>query len=171
MRFLILALTLAACQAAPPAERVSAVPTEPALLSPSPAGQGPTVSFGTRRIPVEVADTPDSRRKGLSGRPSLAQDTGLVLAWPSPTVVGIWMPDMKFAIDVIFVRDSRVVFIEANARPCPSMDDCPTFGPDTPVDYVLEVPAGSVARWGLKTGDAMQLSGNGKAQPDGPEEF
>lgn len=171
MRFLCLALTLVACQAGVPTDRVSAVPTEPAVLSPSPVPSGAAVVFGNRRIPVEVAATAESRRQGLSGRASLAQDTGLVLAWASPTTVGIWMPDMNFAIDVIFVRDNKVIFIQPDAQPCPDRINCPTFGPDTPVHFVLEVPAGSVARWGLKTGDAMTLTGHGPLQPDDPMDF
>lgn len=164
MRFLFLALTLLSCQAGVPADRVSVAPADPVRLSPSPAvSAGPTIRFGDRIIPVEVADTTESRRIGLSGRQSLAPDTGLVLAWPKPTQVSIWMPDMNFAIDVIFVRAGKVVALYADAQPCPPNGNCPTFGPDTPVDYVLEVPAGSAARWGLKAGDAIALTGQNMA--------
>jgi uncharacterized membrane protein (UPF0127 family) len=123
------------------------------------------VSFGARAIPVEIADTDESRRVGLSGRDSLAPDTGLVLAWSSPEYVGIWMPDMHFAIDVVFVRSGKVVAIYPDAQPCKPGGECPTFGPEIAVDYVLEVPSGSTARWGLIVGDAMQLSGGAQATP------
>jgi uncharacterized membrane protein (UPF0127 family) len=161
MRYLIFALMLSACQpVTPPADTVATTPTLNVALSPSPAAEvAKAVLFGDRTIPVEIADTEESRRQGLSGRPSLAPDTGLVLWWDEPEQVGIWMPDMRFAIDVIFVRDNRVVAVYADAKPCPPSGYCPTFGPDTPVDYVLEVPTGSAARWGLKAGDAITLRG------------
>jgi uncharacterized membrane protein (UPF0127 family) len=161
MRYLIFAAMLAACHPVtpPPADPIAATPTLNVALSPSPAAAAQAVVFGDRTIAVEIADTEESRRQGLSGRPSLAEDTGLVLWWDTPEPVGIWMPDMRFAIDVIFVRDSRVVAVYADAKPCPPSGYCPVFGPETAVDYVLEVPAGSAARWGLKTGDALTLRG------------
>jgi hypothetical protein len=108
-------------------------------------------------VSVDVADDDASRKQGLSGRPSLAPDTGLALFWYAPVDVRIWMPDMNFPIDVIFVSQGKVVMIYPDAQPCPSRGDCPDFGPDQAVDYVIEVPAGSAAQWGLKTGDAVQL--------------
>lgn len=161
MRYLILALMVAGCQpVTPSADRVATTPTVEVVLSPSPPVSGPpAVVFGDRTIAIELAATNESRRQGLSGRASLAPDTGLVLWWPEPELVGIWMPDMNFAIDVVFVRGDRVVAVYADAQPCKPAGYCPTFGPETPVDYVLEVPAGSAARWGLKAGDAITLRG------------
>lgn len=115
------------------------------------------VSFGSRSIPVDLAWTPASRQQGLSGRPCLAKDTGLVLGWDEPTPVSIWMPNMNFAIDVIFVRAEKVVSIYSDAQPCIPGQACPAFGPKDPVDYVLEVPAGSAVEWGLTVGDRITL--------------
>lgn len=169
MRFLIAALVLAACQAGAPSVQTSAVPTNASTVSPSPSPAAlakAQVVLGTRTIPVEVADTPATREQGLSGRASLAQDTGLVLAWPMPTKALIWMPDMNFAIDVIFVRDEKVVAVYPDAQPCPKNGPCPAFGPDSGVNFVLEAPTGSATRWNLKVGDSIKLVGAGAAQPD-----
>lgn len=147
-------LLLAACQPLPqPADE----PIKDALAIASPAA-GPRVTMGDVSIAVELADTFETRKRGLSGRASLAADTGLVLYWNEPTVAKIWMPDMNFPIDVVFVRQGKVVGLYENAQPCPPGGPCPTFGPDTPVDYVLEVPAGSAERWQLKVGDSIQLT-------------
>ena len=170
MHFLLFALLLTACQSGVPQETAASQPALAASPAPAPAASA-TVSFGDRQIAVGVAATPESRRQGLSGRASLAEDTGLVLLWPRPTFAPIWMPNMKFAIDVVFVRDNRVVAIYADRQPCPSLDDCPTFGPSIPVHYVLEVPAGSCARWGLKEGMDIRLTGAQTALDDGPEDY
>lgn len=183
MRYLVVMLfALAACQAAPlpavtPAVSASTLaaapggtagPTAPspgATAAPSPAPAAscqPTTSLSTvvvagRTIPVDLAFTSQSRTRGLSGRPCLAKDTGLVLGWDTPTMTRIWMPDMNFAIDVIFVRAGKVIMIYADAQPCAPGGPCPTFGPDEAVDYVLEVPAGSAKAWGLEKGAAIVL--------------
>jgi uncharacterized membrane protein (UPF0127 family) len=116
------------------------------------------VTVGNQTVLVDVADTEQLRATGLSGRPSLAKNTGMVLYWDRPEVTSIWMPDMNFALDVIFVRDGKITYIERDAQPCPSRADCPSFGPNTAVDYVLEVPAGSVAEWKVKVGDSITLT-------------
>ncbi|MEB3328006.1 MAG: DUF192 domain-containing protein [Candidatus Sericytochromatia bacterium] len=115
------------------------------------------VLVGERRLPVDLALTPEARVKGLSGRPCLARGTGLVLGWERPTEARIWMPDMRFAIDVVFVRAERVVAIYPDAQPCVEGQPCPTFGPAEPVDYVLEVPAGTCAELGVVVGAAISL--------------
>lgn len=182
MRYLLVSLlALAACQAVPApaitpavsASTIAAAPspsaaaptatTTPAEASPRPAAScTPTASKSTirvadRTIPVDLAYTQATRTKGLSGRPCLAEGTGLVIGWDAPTFTKIWMPDMNFAIDVLFVRDGKVIMVYADAQPCATKADCPTFGPDIPVDYVLEVPAGSAKAWGVAQGAAIEL--------------
>lgn len=160
MPYLLLTfLLLAGCVGAPSADGPRAEQTV-AKASPQPSAQPqkrPFVQLAGRDIAVTLADTPRLREVGLSGTPSLAPDTGMVLLFDFPQVVRIWMPDMAFALDVVFVSDGHVVHIEENAQPCPDRTNCPTFGPDGLVDYVLEVPAGSAARWGVKRGDAIKL--------------
>ncbi|MEB3284116.1 MAG: DUF192 domain-containing protein [Candidatus Sericytochromatia bacterium] len=132
---------------APPPPEASCTPTQATSR----------VTFKTYSIPVDLAWTPESRQKGLSGRPCLAKDTGLVLGWDEPTPVRIWMPDMNFAIDVVFVRSNSVLAIYEDAQPCVPGENCFSFGPPELSNYVLEVPAGSVARWKLRVGDPITL--------------
>lgn len=144
---------IAACQPAPAAADREILASPPAV----PVAAGPRVVIGDRVVPVEVADTEASRRQGLSGRASLAENTGLVLFWNEPTVTGIWMPDMNFAIDVIFAAGGHIVDLYTNAQPCPPGGPCPVFGPREPVNWVLEVPAGSALAWNLQVGQAIRL--------------
>lgn len=136
-------------------------PAETSLSSPAPLATpmaaGAHAVVGSREIPVEIADTPESRRQGLSGRESLARDTGMALVWTTPMAVKIWMPDMRFPLDVLFVKDQRLHALYEDVQPCLQDEACPSFGPDDAVDWVLEVPAGSARRWGLKAGDPVVL--------------
>jgi uncharacterized membrane protein (UPF0127 family) len=63
---------------------------------------------------VELADTPESRRKGLLGRRDLPPSSALILR-PCFSVHTAFMP---FAIDVVFVRrDGVVVKVARNLMP------------------------------------------------------
>ena len=113
------------------------------------------LSLGASEVVVEVADTSETRRRGLSGREELPWGTGLFFVFDEPGEHGIWMPDMNFAIDVLWLdSDMRVVHIVEHMSP----ESYPeVFRSPVPALYVLEVPAGYVAAEGLCVGDVATL--------------
>jgi len=113
------------------------------------------VVIGETKITVDVADSPSERTQGLSGRASLRPGSGLLFIFDEAAIHGIWMKDMYFAIDIVWVADNmQVVHIEQNVTP----DTYPTvFKPKSPARYVVEVPAGFVAEEGIKMGDLLTV--------------
>jgi uncharacterized membrane protein (UPF0127 family) len=105
----------------------------------------PTVSLrlGDGVFDARLAKTPPDRKKGLGGVISLDAKEALILAFPSDDEWGIWMKDMRFPIDIIWLdKDRKVVYIVKNASPEDSTNA--TFTPKTPARYVIEVAAGTV---------------------------
>ncbi len=113
------------------------------------------VVIGETKLAVEIADSDAERVRGLSGRASLEQGTGLLFIFDTSDIHGIWMKDMKFAIDIVWVADNmQVVHIEKNVTP----DTYPTvFKPNRPARFVLEMPAGLVSKEGIKYGDLLTV--------------
>ena len=74
------------------------------------------------------------------------------MVFDSNDMHGIWMKDMKFPLDLVWLDSSKkVVYIVKNAPP-----ETPTktvYVPKDPALYVIELPAGSVQKAGIKTGD------------------
>lgn len=107
-------------------------------------------------IKVELADTPEKQRQGLSGRDELSPNTGMLFVFPLSSKQGFWMKDMKFSIDMIWItEEGRVVFIEHSATP----ESYPkVFTPDQDAKYVLEVPAGFALKNKLKVGDVVEFA-------------
>ena len=106
------------------------------------ATQNPTLTIGDTKIEVEIADTPTTRAQGLSGRASLAENTGLLFIFDRGEYHNFWMKDMNFPIDIIWLDDNwRVVDITVNALP---QDFPTTYQPRAPARYVLEVNAGFI---------------------------
>lgn len=114
----------------------------------------------TSSITVEVVHTPAKIAQGLSGRDEIGSD-GMLFVFPSKGRQVFWMPDMKFDIDIIWLRDRMVVGILPNVpkpeRPDQAKDLLPKYPSPQDVDMVLEVPAGTAARWNLQVGDALEL--------------
>lgn len=100
---------------------------------------------------IETADTPDSRRLGLSGRESIGSDEGLLFVFDSSSQDNcFWMKDMNFPIDMVFLNEEKlVVSVVIGATP----DTYPrTFCPDEPAKYGLEIEAGRLNELGIEPG-------------------
>ena len=111
-------------------------------------------------IKAEVADTEAERIKGLSGRPELSPGTGMWFEFGQDGQHSIWMLDMNFAIDIIWVNsDFKVVQIAKDVHPEPgvSESDLKHYINQSPARYVLEVPAGTAAAHQLGVGSALGL--------------
>ncbi|OGL79726.1 hypothetical protein A3F28_00065 [Candidatus Uhrbacteria bacterium RIFCSPHIGHO2_12_FULL_57_11] len=114
------------------------------------------VIVGGKTVSALIADTPEKRSKGLGGRRSLGTDEGMLFVFDEAAQYGFWMKDMKFAIDIIWINDGKIVDIAPNVQPPSSPDDeLTSYLPRLPADAVLEVAAGFVQKSGVKIGDAV----------------
>ena len=115
-----------------------------------------------REVKVEVADTEEKRKVGLSGRTELAENTGMLFVFNPQNVKPIfWMKDTLIPLDLIWINDNKVVQIDANVQPPKAGtpdSQLAKYTPKEPVDYVLEVPAGYAAIHTTMVGDPVDLS-------------
>lgn len=138
-----------------------------ALLVACPAGGGPPsvpepdalprarIQIGLQVISVEVAETAEQKSQGLSDRPTLASGHGMWFPYPTPGRTSFWMRRMHFPLDFVWVRDGAIVDLAENVSPAGGRAS--RVRPRTPAEGVLEVPAGTVARWGWKVGDPVRV--------------
>lgn len=114
-----------------------------------------TIKVGAADVNVEIADTLAAQQRGLSGRASLAPDAGMLFVYQDKAIRYFWMPDMRFSLDVLWVADGRVVGIQENIPPFTPAGEITRFQSNAPVDMVLEMNAGWIARNGVKIGEAV----------------
>jgi len=109
-------------------------------------------------IVAEVANTPETREKGLMFREHLPKGGGLLFIFEVEKPYQFWMKDCKFPIDIIWINAAKkVVHIAKDTPPCTG-DPCPTYGPKTALAlYVLEVAAGFSAKENIKLGTTIQF--------------
>lgn len=120
-------------------------------------GRFETVTIHDRNISVTLADSDDERIKGLSGRDSLPEDQGMLFMFERPDFYGFWMKEMKFPIDIIFMRDGKVVTIHENVQPPNDAENLYIYKPDEPSNQVLELNAGKAREFGINVGDTLTL--------------
>jgi uncharacterized protein len=132
---------------------VALEPKKPAPSAPQQALPRGTVVAGTTTIAVEVANTHQTRRQGLSGRTALPEGTGMLFAFEQEGEWGIWMKDMRFPIDIVWMDSAgRVLTVAHNVSPATYPN---SFYPDAPARYVLELPAGYAAARGIAEGTEL----------------
>jgi uncharacterized protein len=120
-----------------------------------------TVTLGSKKVQIEVADTKELHEKGLSDRKSLAEDNGMLFVFNPKHVSPIfWMKNMLFPLDIIWISDGKIIKIDKNI-PAPDVntpdDKISRFAPSQPIDYVLEVNSGFCDKNKIKKGDSVTL--------------
>ncbi len=109
------------------------------------------------RVGVEIVDTPALRTRGLSGRADLPDGQGMLFLFETAGFQAFWMKDMRFEIDIVWIRDGKVVGV-APKLPLPKRGvPLPQYKSPTPCDVVLELRAGAVQRIGLLVGDSVRI--------------
>ncbi|KKS80149.1 MAG: hypothetical protein UV56_C0026G0006 [Candidatus Woesebacteria bacterium GW2011_GWC1_43_10b] len=124
--------------------------------------QGKELTIGNVKIQIEVARTPEEKNQGLSGRQSLAEGSGMLFIFEENSRPNFWMKDMRFAIDIIWINDGKVVQID-RAIPPPELGtkdgDLELYRSNQPIDLVLEVPSGFSDKNQIEVGGVVHWQG------------
>jgi len=103
-----------------------------------------------------VSDSDRFREEGLSGRSGLKPGEAMLFIFDTPDFLGFWMKDMRFSIDMLWLdADKRVVSSEKDVSPATYPQ---IFYPTTLAQYVVELPAGTLASLGVRSGDVVSIS-------------
>ncbi|MCS7173447.1 MAG: DUF192 domain-containing protein [Armatimonadetes bacterium] len=113
-----------------------------------------TLLQGSRRVvvQVEVADTPESRARGLMFRTHLPEDHGMLFLFESPQRLAFWMKNTLIPLSIAFMDPRwRIVDIQDMDLPRPG-GEIPIYVSRAEAQYALEVNQGFFARHGITVG-------------------
>jgi len=114
------------------------------------------LKLGETIILAEVAFTPEEKSKGLSGRKSLNNGSGMLFYYLESSPSGFWMKGMLFAIDIIWIgKDCRIIKIDAGIPPPSSLNQLEIYPAPELTGAVLELNSGQASSLGLKIGDLV----------------
>ena len=114
------------------------------------------VRIGQLNISVEIPDTPFLQHKGLGQRDYLPEFAGMLFIFATPDIYSFHMKDMRFPIDIIWIRANLIVDISKNV-PVPTGSRLPTFTPRTKADMVLEVNAHFTDHHNIGEGNRVEI--------------
>ncbi len=113
------------------------------------------IVIGDTAYIIEVVSTPTDRQKGLSNRPNLPQNSGMLFVFEQSDTHCFWMKNMNFAIDIVWMDNNKqIVDIASNVLPGSYPE---SFCPQSPAQFVLEINAGEVESGGISIGDQTKF--------------
>ena len=115
--------------------------------------------IGGKTFSLEVADSPNERRLGLGGRDGLDEGHAMLFVWPEERPVTMWMKDVLFDLDAVFIDEElRVITVHAmKAQPGESLDELVRYRSGEPVKYVLEIVGSLAEECGFALGMEVRL--------------
>jgi hypothetical protein len=117
-----------------------------------------TAKIADRAIALEVTRTPAEQAKGLMYRQTLPDDRGMLFNFFPARPVAFWMKNVPVALDMVFIREDKVVAIAASAPPC-TKEPCPIYPAEGIIaDRVIELRAGLTKEIGLNIGDRITVT-------------
>jgi uncharacterized membrane protein (UPF0127 family) len=113
------------------------------------------VQLGGQLLSAQVANTTESRTRGLSNTDPLKSNEAMLFIFDQSSRWKIWMKDMRYNIDIVWLNEQKiVVHIVSQATPESYPQE---FGPDSPAKYVLELPAGFAKEHNVTEGSAASF--------------
>ena len=107
---------------------------------------------GERSFTIEIADDPTERSRGLMFRQEMDKDHGMLFVFEQNQPVGFWMKNTPLPLDLVFIgQDGKVRAIERGEP----FSEAP-IAPGEPVQFVLELNAGTAAEAGIEDGDLIR---------------
>ncbi len=97
-----------------------------------------------------LAKTPKEKEIGLSGKESLPKDQGMLFKFEKTGYYSFWMKNMKFPIDIIFIKNNKIVTIYNEVKPPANNKELAIYQPLEPADTVLEINSGLSKKYGFK---------------------
>ncbi len=122
--------------------------------------QKPSAIINNHSFDIDVARTTAEKQIGLTKYTNLAQNKGMYFIFEKADYYPFWMKNMKFPIDILFIKQNTIVDIKENASPAALSDPNPTqFTPKDPADAVLEISSGLSKKYNIHIGDQVSVSG------------
>jgi uncharacterized membrane protein (UPF0127 family) len=112
---------------------------------------------GGRSVTAELAVTDEERARGLMFRDKVLPEQGMLFVFEEEDLHSFWMKNTLIPLDMLWLgRDRRIIHIARNVPPC-AAEPCPTYGPEIPALFVLELKAGQADVLGLKLQDRLEF--------------
>lgn len=115
----------------------------------------PVATINNHKFELIIAKSAKEKEIGLSSYKSLPNDKGMLFPFGKDGYYSFWMKDMKFSIDIIFLKNNKIVTIYEKVPVPTKGGSLLIYNPTSPADTVLEINSGLSKKYNLKVGDRV----------------
>lgn len=118
------------------------------------------IKIGEKNYLLDVAKTSEEQEKGLAKFESIEDNQGMLFIFDTPGRWSIWMKDMKFNIDIIFLDENKKVvsiFKNVKSEIHENIFNYRKYIPDYDSKYVIELKEGEIENNKIKLGDIINF--------------
>jgi uncharacterized protein len=119
-------------------------------------------TIGGHLFALEVAKTAQQQEIGLMFRQYLADNRGMLFPVIPPRPIDLWMKQTRIPLDVLYIRNGKIVKIDQNLAPCLT-DRCEVYSSSGVIDLVIELVGGTAEKLQLKVGNTVSIQPIGSA--------
>ena len=123
-----------------------------ALALPSAWAEKVTLRIGKQTVHAEIANTPQSRERGLMQRNQLCADCGMLFVFEKADRYNFWMKDTPLPLSIAFIAANGAIINIAEMLP----DTTDVHSANGDALYALEMSSGWFARNGIKPGNRVR---------------
>lgn len=105
---------------------------------------------------VEIAENLEEKSRGLMYVESLSEREGMLFLYESSGSHSFWMKNTFISLDIIWINNNEVVYIEHSGQPCGEV--CIPINPGVLADNVLEIRGGLSKHLGIEIGDKVSFN-------------
>lgn len=122
----------------------------------NPKATPPQACLNNQCISLEIADTPEKRALGLMGRKELGEHQAMLLDFDKEGLYKVWMKATFIPLDILWLdRENKVIDIQAGT-PCLE-EECPSYSPNSPALYILQLNQGKAKAMGIEVGNTLEI--------------
>ena len=115
-----------------------------------------TTGSGNHTIYLEVVSDDYTTQRGMMMRRAFHSDWGMLFIFPDEARHAFWMHNTYIPLDMVFIRaDGTVSNTHENAE---ALNDIPRYPSKDKIKYVIELPAGSVAKYQINESSKFDIS-------------
>lgn len=118
------------------------------------------IRIGEKNYQLEIVKTSQELEKGLSKFETIKNNQGMLFIFETPGRWNIWMKDMKFNIDIIFLNEKKevvTIFKNVKFETHQNVYEYRKYQPDFDSKYVIELKEGEIAENKIKLGDKIEF--------------
>ena len=158
--YIVCLLLTLSCSAGVSEVQPTGIPQRLASDTTDNASPNPRVKIGEKTFVVDLAISPAERTRGLMGRSELHVDEGMLFIYSEDVTPAFWMKGMLIPLDIVWIDVKRkVVNISENVPTVTTGVTPPSYYPERPIRYVLEIKSGSASENGIRPGSRVEFLG------------